>query len=129
MICPFVARVRIVSGLSSIDPDTRRDENGPALDEDVEMRVHVVLEELRVLRDEARRARELHRVVRRGPRRLGRARSAHVAELRANALVAAYPSLSHRRLCRNLRTQPPGERRSQPRGAPWSNPSRATLNP
>ena len=41
---------RVVDG----DPDPGRDEHRPAVDEHVEVRVHVVLEELGLLRDEAR---------------------------------------------------------------------------
>ena len=78
-------RVGLHGRVVEVDPDPGRDEHRPAVDEHVEVRVHVVLEELGLLRDEARLARQPHRVLGRGPRRFRRPRGRDASVLGAVA--------------------------------------------
>ena len=100
-----------------VDPDPGRDEHRPAVDEHVEVRVHVVLEELGLLRYEARLARQPHRVLGRGPRRLRRARGRNASVLGAvaaasgaRALVAASAAAAGERNDRQNAHRHPPER-------------------
>ena len=86
MTMPVRALVALDCRVVEVDPDPRRDEHRLAVDEHVEVRVHVVLEELGVLGHEARLARERHRVRPARARALSScAGGGEVAVLRANA--------------------------------------------